>query len=156
MTIPVFGTSLSRSGGGLYSMCLSQHKDIHLACCPNLHIFKSLRTEIIKKIFAEKIIGINDFIERPIDDWYGNENKTLEFESYITNDLDLEKISIDEKDLQEFISISSERGSLECADIAKKYNEFKSGSFKNIISSLIDIIKKYRNNVRRILNLYIF
>jgi hypothetical protein len=52
---PVFGTALARSGGGLYTGMLSAHRDIMLANCPYLLLFRSLRNAVIRSLGAPAV-----------------------------------------------------------------------------------------------------
>ena len=107
---PIFGTGLARSGGLLYSSCLSAHPQIMVACCPNLELFRSYRNAVLRDLKNK------DFLsecpkDAPLLDWFGTTNriKILEFM--------LEKANLETKFSNEewegFFNSSVERGKLE-------------------------------------------
>lgn len=139
---PIFGTGLARSGGLLYSSCLSAHPQIMVACCPNLELFRSYRNAILRDL-KNKDFLIECPKDTPLLDWFGTTNriKILEFM--------LEYATLDNQFLNEewesFYNTSVERGKLESEDLTKHYKELRGKTYKNIFSNLLSIIKKSRN-----------
>ena len=139
---PIFGTGLARSGGGLYSMCLSTHQDLMLACCPNIEFFRSLRNAIVE-------VGcLNNLFESipsnsPLQDWHGDINRIKIF-NYILGFPGLD-IKFDNKNWNEFYSTSVARGELESEDITKNFDKLAGKTYKNILDNLLSVIAETRN-----------
>ena len=141
-SFPLFGTGLARSGGGLYSMCLSTHPQMMVACCPNIELFRSYRNAMVR--------GLNDPAlsaacpsNAPLQDWYGSvERLTLLDHLLDKADLDL---PFDEAEWPTFLETSIRRGELETADLTVNYDRLKGKTYRDLFTNLLQIIADTRS-----------
>lgn len=141
MTNFIFGTGLARSGGGLYSMALSAHPDIEVACCPNLEFFRSFRnTAFLNSGDSTLSTAFNP--NAAIEDWYGSDARTSGLE-FLLNRASLD-IEFPQDEWPEFVRRSTERGALECADLARRYGELSGATYKEVLQSLLALIQDER------------
>ena len=129
---PLFGTGLARSGGGLYSNCLSSNQDIMLACCPNIQLFKYFRNSIFQHNSGLDILREIP-AEAPLQDFYGSDIRVKALDVLMNASLD---ISFDMDQWDNFLNTSINRGTLESGDLIKYYGinqqqKYSQGSAKN-------------------------
>ncbi len=140
---PIFGTGLARSGGGLYSMCLSTHPEISIACCPNLELFRSFRNAVFRNTGNPDLLSACP-VEAPLQDWYGNEQRIMLLD-YLIHEASLE-LPFDEREWSSFLEKSIRRGELEVADLALHYDSLRGSSYKDIFTNLLSLIAEKRAN----------
>lgn len=141
MSSPIFGTGLARSGGGLYSMCLSTHPELMVACCPNIELFRSYRNAMIRHMSDPSFLAAC-LPHHPLQDWYGT-NERIAILDYLLEKSDL-NIPFDPAEWPSFLDISIRRGDLETADLARNYSDLRGATYKDIFDNLLSIISKTR------------
>jgi hypothetical protein len=143
---PIFGTGLARSGGGLYSMCLSTHPEMMVACCPNIELFRSFRNALLRD--APKLInGIALPVNAPLQDWYGTSSRIAALD-YLLQDANLD-VPFDQSEWPSFLQTSILRGNLETADLTKNYDQLKGATYYEILNNLLNIIANTRSSANR-------
>lgn len=141
MQAPLFGTGLARSGGGLYSMALSAHPQMMVACCPNLEFFRSFRNAVFRASDDPDIQGVCES-DAPLQDWYGTRQRSAGL-AYLLDQADL-GLAFPATEWPEFVSRSVARGELESADIARRYGELSGSTYKEVLESHFDLIRDQR------------
>src|SRR5262249_14257516 len=109
---PVFGTALARSGGGLYTGMLSAHRDIMLANCPYLLLFRSLRNAVIRS-FGTPAAAEAVPPSAPFQDYYFTDARLDAFDAVQSACLDT---SFDQDEWDLLLEQSKARGQHDCAD----------------------------------------
>jgi hypothetical protein len=139
---PVFGTGLARSGGALYSLCLSTNPAMMVACCPNLELFRSFRNAVLREHGTDAIRA-----EIPpsaaLQDYYGTDMRTAALDLIMDADLD---VPFAAGEWTDFHSISVARGDLEAADLTPHYDRLKGASYGDVFRNLLDIIADSRQS----------
>lgn len=138
---PIFGTGLARSGGGLYSMCLSTHEEIMVACCPNIELFRSYRNALVRSLGNERL-SANCPPNSSFQDCYGCEDRIALLDHLLTAaDLSL---PFAEQEWDSFLETSISRGDLETRDLTPHFYKMKGKDYRTIFSNLLEIIASAR------------
>ncbi|WP_085906798.1 sulfotransferase [Kiloniella majae] len=142
---PIFGTGLARSGGALYSNCLSANPEMMVACCPNLELFRSFRNDLFLQAKNKNVLA--EIPENaPLQDYYGNEARIEALDIMMDATLN---VTFTQSNWEIFHEISVARGALEAEDLVKHYNKLKGNTYKDIFSNLLGIIATSRNSSDR-------
>jgi hypothetical protein len=138
---PFFGTGLARSGGGLYSMCLSTHSDMMVACCPNIELFRSCRNAMLRTLGDQPFSRVCP-ANAPLQDWYGTDDRIAVLDHMLDKaSLD---IPFDVSEWTSFLETSIARGKLETADLVKNYASMKGSTYREMFKNLLTIIADTR------------
>jgi hypothetical protein len=142
---PLFGTALARSGGGLYSNCLSSNQEIMLAVSPNIELFRHFRNDVFQHngdvdILREIPAG------SPLQDFYGNDVRVKALDVLMNASLD---ISFDMNNWDDFLNNSITRGRLDSEDLTKYYGCLKASNYRDIFLNLLNIIATARHSLKR-------
>ena len=141
MSSPLFGSGLARSGGALYSLCLSTHPQMMVACCPNIELFRSYRNAMIRDL-GNPLLSAACPADAPLQDWYGTKERLALLDHLLEKaHLDL---SFDEAEWPSFLEISIRRGELETADLTANYDRMKGGTYRDLFVNLLQIIADTR------------
>ena len=141
MSSPLFGTGLARSGGGLYSMCLSTHPQMMVACCPNIELFRSYRNAMIRDL-GDSSLSAACPANASLQDWYGTEERLTLLDHLLEKaHLDL---PFDEEEWPSFLETSIHRGELETADLTTHYERLKGKTYRDLFANLLQIIADTR------------
>lgn len=137
----LFGTGLARSGGALYSMALSAHPQVEVAVCPNLEFFRSFRNAAFREAtdlqLTEAFAPTSSF-----QDWYGTDTRIAALDHILSlASLDIE---FPLNEWPSFIEKSTARGRLECSDLANRYGELHGETYREVLASLLCLIKDQR------------
>lgn len=141
-SFPFFGTGLARSGGGLYSMCLSTHPQMMVACCPNIELFRSYRNAMIRDLNNPSLSAACP-PESPLQDWYGTEER-LDLLYFLLESAQLD-LRFDEAEWPSFLETSRRRGELETRDLAENYHMMKGKTYRDLFDNLLQIITDTRD-----------
>lgn len=139
---PIFGTGLARSGGGLYSMCLSTHPQMMVACCPNIELFRSYRNAVLAADTDGAFAGACQ-TNSPLQDWYGSDAR-LRMLDHMLDDATLD-LPFDEAEWPGFLETSIARGELETADLVKNYGQVKGATYGEMFENLLSVIANTRD-----------
>jgi hypothetical protein len=140
-SLPVFGTGLARSGGGLYSMCLSTHEQIMVACCPNIELFRSYRNAVVRSLGSE-LLSVTCPPNAAFQDCYGCDNRIAILDHLLTAaDLSL---PFAEQEWHSFLQTSISRGDLETRDLTPHFRKLKGKDYRAIFSNLLEVIASAR------------
>ena len=143
---PIFGTGLARSGGGLYSMCLSTHEEIMVACCPNIELFRSYRNAMVRSLGSERLSATCQ-PNSAFQDCYGCENRIALLDHLLTAaDLSL---PFAEQEWDSFLKTSISRGDLETRDLTPHFYKIKGKDYRTIFSNLLEVIAYARQCGKR-------
>jgi hypothetical protein len=138
----LFGTGLARSGGGLYSMCLSTHPQMMVACCPNIELFRSYRNAMIRDL-NDPALSAACPSNAPLQDWYGSVERITLLDHLLDKaHLDL---PFDEAEWPTFLETSIRRGELETADLTVNYDRLKGKTYRDLFTNLLRIIADTRS-----------
>lgn len=142
MYMPIFGSGLARSGGALYSNCLSANSQMMVACCPNLELFRSYRNAIIRQS-GDKEVEKQIPPSAPLQDYYGTSARIRALDMVMDAILD---IPFDEVEWPSFHDISVARGALEAEDLTPAYGRLKGRNYREVFGNLLDIIADARDS----------
>jgi hypothetical protein len=141
MSFPLFGTGLARSGGGLYSMCLSTHPQMMVACCPNIELFRSYRNAMIRDLHDPTLTAACP-PKAPLQDWFGSAQR-LELLDHLLEKAHLDLV-FDPAEWPTFLETSIRRGELETRDLTVNYNQLKGNTYRDVFDNLLRIIADTR------------
>lgn len=138
---PIFGTGVARSGGGLYSSCLSTHPDMMVACCPNLELFRSFRNAVIR---TKGTPALRSAVppSSALQDYYGTNERIAVLDLLLETDLD---VPFDQSEWDSLHEISVARGDLESADLTPYYGRMRGTTYRDLFANLLDLIADARN-----------
>lgn len=139
---PIWGTALARSGGGLYSLCLSAHPEMMVAVSPNIQLFRSFRNAVVRHANRD---SLSRAVRKaaPILDWYGTDDRVRGLD-YFLHDATLD-VPFDDTEWDEFLSASIARGRLDAADLAEHYHRLQGATYRDMFANLLDIIADVRD-----------
>ena len=136
---PLFGTGLSRSGGGLYSNLLSANTRIEMALCPFLELFRSLRNALLRRE------DISFSPTAPLGDYYFDDNRINAFDAVQRGTLDL---PFEEAEWPDFLETCIARGALESEYLTRGYARLKGETYREVFDKALDLIAESREAPR--------
>ena len=140
---PLWGTALARSGGGLYSQCLSAHPEMMVATSPNIQLFRSYRDALVRE-------SGRDFLRRAvpagasIQDWYGTDDRVQALD-FLVHEATAD-VSFDETEWPAFLESSVARGNLDAGDLTPHYHRLKAPTYRGMFENLLSIIADVRES----------
>jgi hypothetical protein len=141
---PFFGTGLARSGGALYSLALSAHPEMMVACCPDLELFRSWRNAVLRNSAPNLLSAIPP--NASLQDYYGTADRIGALDVILEGDLNT---PFAPEEWPEFLSISIARGNLEAADLTGSFPEMRGDTYRDVFDGLLRIIGRSRNASQR-------
>ena len=136
----IFSTGLPRSGTALLTKSLYASNNVSMAVGPNVEIYRFFRDKIISKygsvLLKKKVKKLS-----PIQDYFGS-HEGMELLHLMLNCTLKEKFR--KKDWKIFLKRSVSKRDHDSADLIRHFSKLKGNTFKNIILSLLNIIKKNR------------
>lgn len=143
---PIFGTGLARSGGHLYNSLLSVNREVMVVNCPYLELYRSLRNAIVRQRGDDELRQSFKYGGPFQDNYFTDEGiRALD----LIQGCDLNAISFEEPDFDEFVGRAGRRAALENEDLPPLFRQLTGKTYKDVFDSGLRILVEARRSEAR-------